>query len=1134
MEELTGYLKENNIDFKEFSNEEILINDEVYFLVKPVDGLLFDDKFSLIGVNGEDVDHYIFKFGGRWYHTPKDSKDKPKLNPVKYIGKVKNELGGFSFLGVHGGYELMNGSREYDEWCKKAKFMDVLVLGICEKNTLAGTLPFQLSCVKNEIRPIIGATYTVDRNDFRYDIKVYVKDEKGWENILLINKEVKIENNGYIKEKDFFKLSEGLVIVVDPKSMNYDDVFPLDLGMDVYYQIDTCEYVNNDRDKEYLLNMKKFIESNMKPVLISDAYYLDKEDSSIKKKLNLMDARNEYESNNQHFKSMDDLFFEWVKLFKNSDNRCETIFSDAMDNLEKVVEECQFKIETGKKHLPKYRMTPEEKLLFKDNEQLFWRLIEDGLHKKAPGNKMDEYIDRVEKEFIVIKKGNVIDYFLILWDIVKWSKDNDIAVGIGRGSAGGSLIAYLLGITEIDPIKFNLLFERFLNEGRVGKSLPDIDVDFEGLRRNEVKAYMEQRYGVNQVCSVGTYGTFQIKAFLKDYARMINFSYDETNHVTKELKLEKGKIEELFQHASKNSRIKSFVQKNIEMINDLKLVHGQPKNESIHACATLIVPREKDIFRWLPVKWGERDGEKMLVSEWEGGQLSDAGFLKEDILGILELDKFASIVKSIKRVEDKFIDLYKFEYEDDDVFEYFRKGWNKDTFQFGTKGLIEYCKQLQPEDIEDLIAINALYRPGAMESNFHNEYVLRKHGQREVDYMWGCEEITKDTYGLVIYQEQIMQICQKLGGFNLVEADDIRKIISSSRSSKEKLGYYKGKFLDNAIKIGCPKKEAEDIWVKLGRFASYGFNRSHAAAYTLMGYISQWFKVHYPVHFWETAFSFAKDKDISGYISEIYKIGDINVVPPDINVSEINFVADHEKGNITWGLLSIKQFGDVIVEELMKYRSEGKYFSFEEFLSRHNFKGSKVDKSVIENLVISGVFDDLEGIKNPKDRMKLIDFYRKERKVKIDKDKDLFSTNKKFLSENWWWILQQKLISGFAIFPYQTLTEEFLDCDYDYVDPDSFIFEIWNAPNNLAKIGGYVEEVIIRESKNGYYANITLECNYEFIIVVIWAEQWEVLSEYLEECEKKIILFSGEINHDSYKHKNVLTLNNDSEIRILE
>lgn len=1133
MNELIEYLKNKNINYQLTQNQsEILIDNKLFKLIKPnKDGLLFNDNFELIV--DYDCDNYVYKFGGIWYYDRLEDIKNPKLNELLYLGQSVSENKTKSFLGVRGPYEILNGSRQYQDWCKKAKFLGTKNLGICEKNTLAGVLKFQFACQSNRIKPIIGATYTVYRksSDLRYDVKFYVQNESGWQNLLRINKQVNVDNElRFIEEGILLNFLDGLYVIADPKSISYEDFCKIRY-CDLYdfYQLDTVEYEDEVRDEWYLNNLREFYYSGLAPVSITDAFYLEKEHSNIKTILNTISGNREYKSTNQYFKDVDDYFSELDMLFNPEDDQLYDIYLRSISNQNLIADKCNFVVETGKRHLPKYKMTEEESLKYKDNEELFWDLLQTGLiSRKISSDNYNFYLERIDREMSVIEKGGVIDYFLILWDIVNWARDQGILTGIGRGSAGGTLVAYLLGITHVNPIDFNLLFERFLNEGRVNSSLPDIDIDFSGSRRDEVKHYMERRYGVTQVCSVGTYTTLKLKALLKEFGRLRGVDVVEMNYITKILDLDDGGYTDIFKNACKNERVRKFVQENVDLIRLTNYLLKQPKSPSIHACATLILPEERTVFEWIPIKnMLLSDGQNMYVTEWEGGELEEIGLLKEDILGIAQLTKFQDILSLIKEK----VDIYNIPYDDKEVFRYFKNGWNGDVFHFGSLGLTQYCKSLKPESIEDLIAGISLFRPGSMESGFHNEYIELKENRKLPEYDFKLRDVTEKTYGLYIYQEQIMEACRVLADFTLVEADDIRKALGKMKP--ELIKSYGKQFIDRAVYSGCPSEEAEGIWRKLERFASYGFNRSHAAAYTITGYISQWLKVHYPIEFWSVAFKYANENDYSLYISEIQKTGAINLIPVDINGSREVTYADKGKNTIYWSLSSIKQLGDVAVKQLIEDRDKyGRYFSFEEFLTRHRFKGSKVNKTVIENLITCGAFDDIESIDIPAERMLLIKKFRDINKVKVDTVKDLYSTSP--IHEDWWWQLMQKKLSGIAFFNYEVLTTEFLE-SRDYFCPASELqLDSYTRYMSNVRVGGVLTEYTERENKKGEWCRMTLESNYDFINVTVWPEQFKMLEELKLEGEVgNIILLSGEIVSDKYLNKKIVQLHNNSEIVIL-
>lgn len=934
---------------------------------------------------------------------------------------------------------------------------------------------------------------------------------------------------------------------------------------------------------------------------------------------------------------------------------------------------------------------------------------------------------------------------------------------------------------------------------------------------------MEERFGVNNVCSVGTYGNLKLKMIFTDLSRAANIPIQEVKIMTSILgEGEKDGTDwsEIFHLASKSQKLMGFIERNPDIIHDAKLCLMQPRSTSVHACATIITPNSKDIYRWFPVKkMQQKDGEDILISEWEGIELDKAGFLKEDILGILQLDKFASIIKQIKENRGETINFKKIPLDDEKVYRYFSKGWNSDVFQFGTSGLKKYTKELKPDSMDELMATNALFRPGAMKSNAHNDFVLVKFGKKEAEYDYMLEEVTKNTYGLYIYQEQTMLAAKVLGGFTLVEADMMRKIMlgRGKKQFRDQFYIYHDKFLAGAVERGCEEVEAEKIWQKLEAFAGYGFNRcisgtsrfkrlgfnksglatfiptieemykikndkqyaratnhlelygkfnkygygvafsmnensrivknkivdiryegqrlayrvtlesdeyidvtenhkfptttgekqlnaidlendkiyvnegydrtvtnpfafttksdnsknnpfaykyklnssknkvgfqkyqdtqltlleeylndykkdkceecgephrrleahhkngfhgdnrfenlitlcpsrhkkahyamgrkkqgekglltrteyivlieelglkdvydvemadpyhnfvldngivtsnSHASAYAITGYISQWFKVNYPIEFWTTAFKFAKDDLVSSFISEIHASGVIKISPPDVNESDLAMTSNYKTNTIYWGLSSIKGIGPTASEQLMKERADkGEYFSLDEFVSRHSFKGSKVNKTCIENLIFSGAFDKIENVENSLSRKRLIDQFRANKKVKIDGTKDLMTVCGESAYEDWWWDLQQKKLSGLAFFDYETICDRYLqDKDYKYIDQDRFQDE--NLQPIYYGTGGIINEVIVRESKKkGKYCSLIIESNCEFMRVTIFPDQYAKLTSVgidFVGSEGDLIVLTGMIKYDDYQKCNAIKIWDRSELRILK
>ena len=489
MERLRKYLKDNLIEYSE-SGGIITINNKTYQYVEPIeiDNKLthFKSDFSLVHDN-RGYDYIVIWHGGRYYFIESSESNDPTLTELRWLGKVNQEIDTRVFLGVHGGYELMTGSGLYSDWCKKAKFIGIEKLGLIEKGTLAGTLKFQLECLKNDIKPIIGASYQIRRGEVKYDAKFYVKDWRGWNNLLDMQYESGVENIGWVKESTMLNKLEGLVLVLDPKSMKYENVFPIDLENEIYYQLDSVEFDDNDKDIEYLKNLKEFVNSKFKPVSIRDAYYIDKKDYKIKEVLSKMANNYTWTSENQYMKTNDEYFMELSDLFKEDDDRLFDLFEEAIVNEEKIADICTFNIDTSSRHLPEYTLTEEEKEKYGNKDNMFWELIQEGLEREYP-DYGDKELARIEEEMETIEAGGFVDYFLNTRDYVKWAIDDGIYVGTSRGSAGGSLISKLLEITKTDPFKYDLMFSRFLNKGRIGSREECRVLNIE-LENGSVKTY---------------------------------------------------------------------------------------------------------------------------------------------------------------------------------------------------------------------------------------------------------------------------------------------------------------------------------------------------------------------------------------------------------------------------------------------------------------------------------------------------------------------------------------------------------------------------------------------------------------------------------------------------------------------
>lgn len=816
------------------------------------------------------------------------------------------------------------------------------------------------------------------------------------------------------------------------------------------------------------------------------------------------------------------------------------------------------------------------------------------------------------------------------------------------------------------------------NSKTVLGSMPDIDTDFPGRRRDEIKTYMEERFGKEQVCSLGTYTTFQLKEAISDMARADGIPVQLYRWFTACIGDDNEKtIEEFFKTVCGREELKKFVKEHTETFNDMMVILGAPKSQSVHACGTVVLPDNKSSYEWMPV----HAQKGLVVTDWEGSEVEEAGFLKEDILGIIQLDKFEEMLRLIKENHGIDIDIYSLPLNDKQVFDYAGKGWLGDVFQLGSPGLSGYCVKMKPDNINELSACVALYRPGAMENNFHNEYILRKNSEKdwEKEMPIGAEDILSKNFGIILYQEDVMLMCQKLAGFDLEETDSVRKALG--KKIMEKMKMYGNKFVkgyvNNYGNKGVTEESARVLWKQMEEFAKYSFNKcltgdekiypndmpikelyekgiedipaitmdkygnfistkvkeiryagkrfiykiqtsdgaevrcsgnhkfptpegrkyafllrkgdvlyaykhemrvnveivyiniedvqptydveidhpehnfvtgngivtcnSHSVCYGMTAYICLWLKVHYPIEYWSATFSFAKDEKIPYYVNEIQQSGEIKIHPVDINKSDVNIVSDYRTNSMYWAFNAVKQCGEKAQEFISEEKKKnGPFFSLEEFIDRCVQKGSPVNKSVIENLIFAGAFDELENIEDPTERLRLIESYRENKRVKILEDKDLLTNIMKVRKEknSWWWLLQQKRTSGFAFFDYYNLVSDYhlskLDDETEFQDVSQIKFwDNGSKKTRRAAIGGYVIEIVERKSKKGIFANLIVESNYEFITVTVFPELFEEYGEFLRGSKKNLLLVNGVIVWDKFKGEYILQTNINSLFTIL-
>lgn len=660
--------------------------------------------------------------------------------------------------------------------------------------------------------------------------------------------------------------------------------------------------------------------------------------------------------------------------------------------------------------------------------------------------------------------------------------------------------------------------------------VPDIDVDWEPQARDKVKEYIVNKYRFEYSCSVSTFTRVKLKTAIKDFGKVKGLPFDLTNKITKDID---DQIEytwgDLIEFASRSKALYKFVQENPEIVHLTKYALMIPKAESIHPSAYIIVPKQNadgektDIFNLMPMK--EIDG--MLVCEWEGKYTEGALFLKEDILGLSQLTKIHNIIKLIKEHYNEDIDVTQIPFDDPEVFKFFKRGWCEDVFQFGTTGLMGYCRQVKPSQLSDLIAMTALFRPGPMESNAHQDFADIKNGKKKPKYDYGIQNITEETYSLLVYQEQMMSIIHQLGGLSLIEAENARKYIKKKKHKE--LAELGDRFIAGAISNGCPEKEAKKIWDKMNAFSSYSFNKSHAAAYSYLSYWSMWFKVNYPLEFWTVSLSESKESEIPYRLAEMKKAGvEVEVRPPDVNRSTNYFTCDYKEQRIFFSLNKIKGVGDVAVAALLEERNQhGEFFDFEEFLSR---VPSKVNKTVVKALIVGGAFDLICDIKQPRDRKRLLEKYL----IEIKGDAELPEPyNSSESTTNAFWIQEQKRLTGFGEIDYENYIKDLI--------PNKRFLKLYVDENEFARVSEKKEVslagkfLFYRESntKNGVMGTIQLDCNNTIINCTIWPDIWQLYREEIDDYKNRIIALSGVVMKDKFRNERRLFSNDRTRIYVV-
>jgi len=678
-------------------------------------------------------------------------------------------------------------------------------------------------------------------------------------------------------------------------------------------------------------------------VCTNDIHYLRKEDAEAQDILMLINTGADINDPERLSMTQDD--FSMKSPEQMADEFKE--YPEALENTQKIADACNFQMELGKTKLPTFPL-PEGKTAEEYLEELCWA----GIEKRYGKDENQKVVERLKYELSVVAKTGFAGYFLIVQDFVNWAKQNRIVVGPGRGSAGGSIIAYLSGITNVDPLKHNLLFERFLNPERI--SMPDIDMDFADRRRDEVIKYVAEKYGADHVAQIITFGTMAARAVIRDVGRALQYTYSYCDQMAKLVPLGMDlaetleKVDEFKEKYDSDPMAKKLI--------DLgKKLEGVARHASTHACGVVIsaTPLTNSVPLQRP-----KDSEVGVITQFEGHSIEDLGLLKMDFLGLKNLTIIEDTLSRIYVLHNNLkIDLDKIPDNDEKTFELLQQALTTSVFQLESDGMKRYLKELRPSKFDDITAMVALYRPGPMQ--FIPDYIERKQGNQTIEYLHPkLEPILKDTYGICVYQEQLMKIAQEVCGFTLGEADVLRKAVG--KKIKDLLDAQETKFINGAIENGASKKVAEELWQWILPFAQYGFNKSHSAAYATIAYQTAYLKAHYPVEFMASVLTSERaDVERIAFLIDECKKMSVEVLAPNINESLKNFTVVPEKNQIRFGLLAIKNVGINIIDAIVEERKIGGEFqSIGDFIYR--VKSKDLNKKSMEALIKAGAFDQFD------------------------------------------------------------------------------------------------------------------------------------------------------------------------------
>jgi DNA polymerase-3 subunit alpha len=911
----------------------------------------------------------------------------------------------FVHLHCHTEYSLLDGAGTIKKLLQRAKELEQPALAITDHGNMYGVLDFYRNAKELKIKPIIGyEAYIAVTNRFDksgktqkeacHHLTLLAMNHTGYQNLIKMSSTAFLEGKHFKPriDKDLLReYNEGIICLSGCASSELSRIFCEEMDSGIEKAKETAAWFREIFGDRYYIELQNnglviqqdiltgcaqvAKELGIPTAATNDVHYIYQKDSEAQDILLCVNTKAKRSDSKRMRMDSNEFFLRSYEEMK----AALPAYEDAVQRTVEIADRCNVEIELGKRFFPVFH-TPDEQ----DHDEFLREWCLKGLKERYANNPQRcvngelsaEVMERLNRELGVIKQLQFTDYFLIVGDFVREAEERGIH-RTARGSGVGSLVCYAMKMSHVCPLEYDLLFERFLDPSR--PQAPDIDIDFDDNLRDEIIEYCRDKYGRDNVGRLGTFGTMAAKGSIKDVGRTLDFPIPFVNGITKLIPEKPGtKIDDaLIGKKDKSGAMISLPNDELkkryedepqvkEMIDFAKQVEGLARNTGVHACGVVIA--DKPLTDYLPLQLTKdknknkdkdkkkdkgKDDDSVIVTQWEGPDVEAAGLLKMDFLGLKNLGILAETIKIIKETTGEDIDVYNLPNDSPKVFELFQRGESKGIFQFESGGMREWMIRLKPDNIRDLIALNALYRPGPMDNI--PKYIAVKHGREKAVYAHKIlEEVLKETYGVIVYQEQIMRLFNMLGGIPLGESYDVIKAIS--KKNEEKIVKYRSKFVDGAKQQGLTSKQAEDIFEDIAKFAGYGFNKSHATAYANLAYITAYLKVHYPLQFMAALLcgDIGNKKSLVEHIKDCERMG-IEVLPPDINTSDTKFTV--KDGKITFALEAIQRCGEKAMNQIVEARKKGKFRSLYDFCER--VPNTLVNKGAIESLVKAGAFDSI-------------------------------------------------------------------------------------------------------------------------------------------------------------------------------